>query len=310
MHAALEQFTAGPTPGLIWVVQACVLCKVTFLISSRSHLFPCRLCQTKLCHDVSAGTCRFYCEEALEVVNFKLSPLPQYFIPEPGSISSYKDYIVTLPTQDRCAGSKPCGCKQSNNAVSSPAAVLLLALLAICNCLQTYNCTTVLQKGSLQVALTSFLPCTCCRPEAFGQHRNAEISYLIEDSKALLGGMLSLAPRTGGGSTGGSGAGAAAGGGARQEELVEALANDLLDQVRRTPQQGTRGSARSQCAGVCSRGCGCGQQSHHRTRCSQYAHICASCRRCQLCTAFSCFILGVCSCCCCDRFLLRSTLRL
>jgi hypothetical protein len=47
---------------------------------------------------------RFYCEEALEVVNFKLSPLPQYCIPEPGSISSYKDYIVTLPTQDRCAG--------------------------------------------------------------------------------------------------------------------------------------------------------------------------------------------------------------
>jgi 3-oxoacyl-ACP reductase-like protein len=48
----------------------------------------------------------------------------------------------------------------------------------------------------------------------------------------LLGGMLSLAPRTGGGSAGGSSGGAAAGGGARQEELVEALANDLLDQVR------------------------------------------------------------------------------
>lgn len=111
--------------------------------------------------------CRFYCGDTLEVVNFKLSPLPQYFIPEPGSISSYKDYILTLPTTDR--------------------------------------------------------------PEAFGQHPNAEISYLIEDSKALLGGMLSLAPRTGG-STGGSG-GAAASGGARQEELVEALANDLLDQV-------------------------------------------------------------------------------
>jgi hypothetical protein len=44
--------------------------------------------------------------------------------------------------------------------------------------------------------------------------------------------MLSLAPRTGGGSAGGSSGGAAAGGGARQEELVEALANDLLDQVR------------------------------------------------------------------------------
>lgn len=110
------------------------------------------------------------------MVNFKLSPLSQYFIPEPGSISSYRDYILTLPTTDR--------------------------------------------------------------PEAFGQHPNAEISYLIEDSKALLGGMLALAPRTGsgssgavGGSSGSSGGGAAAGGSARQEELVEALANDLLEQV-------------------------------------------------------------------------------
>lgn len=116
---------------------------------------------------------RFYCEDALAVVNFKLSPLPQYFIPEPGSTSSYRDYILTLPTTDR--------------------------------------------------------------PEAFGQHPNAEISYLIEDSKALLGGMLALAPRTGSGSSGAvggsSGGGAAAGGSARQEELVEALANDLLEQV-------------------------------------------------------------------------------
>jgi dynein heavy chain len=44
---------------------------------------------------------RFYCEEALDVVNFKLSSLPQYFIPEPGSISNYKDYILTLPQTDR-----------------------------------------------------------------------------------------------------------------------------------------------------------------------------------------------------------------
>lgn len=44
---------------------------------------------------------RLYCEDALEVVNFKLSPLPQYFIPEPGSINGYRDYILTLPTTDR-----------------------------------------------------------------------------------------------------------------------------------------------------------------------------------------------------------------
>jgi hypothetical protein len=36
------------------------------------------------------------------VVNFKLSSLPQYFIPEPGSITNYKDYILTLPQTDRC----------------------------------------------------------------------------------------------------------------------------------------------------------------------------------------------------------------
>ncbi|WIA33430.1 hypothetical protein OEZ86_006562 [Tetradesmus obliquus] len=106
---------------------------------------------------------RFYCEDALEVVNFKLSPLPAYFIPEPGSLASFKDYIATLPASDR--------------------------------------------------------------PEAFGQHPNAEISYLIEDSKALLDGLLGLAPR--GGSSGGS----SSSGGRRREDLVEAIANDLLDQV-------------------------------------------------------------------------------
>jgi dynein heavy chain len=36
------------------------------------------------------------------VVNFKLSPLPAYFIPEPGSLGSFKDYIATLPATDRC----------------------------------------------------------------------------------------------------------------------------------------------------------------------------------------------------------------
>ena len=63
------------------------------------------------------------------------------------------------------------------------------------------------------------------RPEAFGQHPNAEISYLIEDSKALLDGLLSLAPKTGGG------AGTGQAGGKRRIGLVEAIANDLLDHV-------------------------------------------------------------------------------
>jgi hypothetical protein len=51
---------------------------------------------------VAVTAVRFYCEDALEVVNFKLSPLPAYFIPEPGSLSSFKDYIATLPATDRC----------------------------------------------------------------------------------------------------------------------------------------------------------------------------------------------------------------
>jgi hypothetical protein len=45
--------------------------------------------------------CRFYCEEALELTSFKLSPLQTYFIPEVGSLQSFRDYIITLPTADR-----------------------------------------------------------------------------------------------------------------------------------------------------------------------------------------------------------------
>jgi dynein heavy chain len=80
-------------------------------------------------------------------------------------------------------------------------------------------------------------PPPLCRPEAFGQHPNADISYLIEDSKALLGGLSSLTPRTGSSSStadsggGAAGSGSGSSGSGRQEELVEALANDLLDQV-------------------------------------------------------------------------------
>ncbi len=59
-----------------------------------------------------------------------------------------------------------------------------------------------------------------CRPEAFGQHPNAEISYLIEDSRVVLDSLLSLQPAT-----------AAAAGGQRREDLVMAIATDLLDQV-------------------------------------------------------------------------------
>jgi hypothetical protein len=85
-------------------------------------------------YQVRAGLRRFYCEEALEIVNYKLSPLPQYFIREPGSISSYKDYIVTLPTQDRCAGSIFCLYSFSVKWVHKHLA-MVSALLQLCYCL-------------------------------------------------------------------------------------------------------------------------------------------------------------------------------
>lgn len=61
---------------------------------------------------------------------------------------------------------------------------------------------------------------TTDRPEAFGQHSNAEISYLIEDSKVLLDSLLSLQPRSVG-----------SGGGMKREDLVMSIATDLLEQV-------------------------------------------------------------------------------
>lgn len=105
---------------------------------------------------------KFYCDDALTLPHYRLSPLPTYYVPDVGSLQSFKDYIVTLPSGDR--------------------------------------------------------------PEAFGQHPNAEISYLIEDSKVVLDSLLSLQPRTGG----------AAGGGVKREDLVASIAADLLEQVRRS----------------------------------------------------------------------------
>lgn len=60
------------------------------------------------------------------------------------------------------------------------------------------------------------------RPEAFGQHPNADISYQIEDSGVVLDSLLSLQPadaRSGGGA------------GLTKEQIVTNIANDILDQV-------------------------------------------------------------------------------
>ena len=102
---------------------------------------------------------QFYCEDALSIVNYKLSPLPMYFIPENGTLQSFKDYVATLPTTDR--------------------------------------------------------------PEAFGQHPNADISYQTEDSMVVLDSLVSLQPRTAG----------ASGHGKNRNDLVFDIASDLLSQV-------------------------------------------------------------------------------
>ena len=57
------------------------------------------------------------------------------------------------------------------------------------------------------------------RPEAFGQHPNADISFMIEDSRIVLESIVSLQPKTGGG------------GGVKREDIVNAIVTDLLVQV-------------------------------------------------------------------------------
>jgi hypothetical protein len=46
---------------------------------------------------------KLYCEDALEVPGFRLSPLPTYYIPDGTTIAAARDYILTLPATDRCA---------------------------------------------------------------------------------------------------------------------------------------------------------------------------------------------------------------
>jgi hypothetical protein len=58
------------------------------------------------------------------------------------------------------------------------------------------------------------------RPEAFGQHPNADISFQINDTRVVLESIVSLQPRASSGS-----------GGVRREDVVMAIATDLLSQV-------------------------------------------------------------------------------
>ena len=41
---------------------------------------------------------QYYCEDALSISNYALSPLPVYFVPETRPLQSYKDYLQTLPS--------------------------------------------------------------------------------------------------------------------------------------------------------------------------------------------------------------------
>jgi len=76
----------------------------------------------------------FFNDEALATPNFRLSSLPQYCIPDDGSLQSYRDFCATLPGVDR--------------------------------------------------------------PEAFGQHPNADIASQISEGSEMLQTIVSLQPRT------------------------------------------------------------------------------------------------------------------
>ena len=102
---------------------------------------------------------QYFCEDALNIPNYPLSSLKEYYIPPEGPLQTYRDYIQTLPTTDR--------------------------------------------------------------PEAFGQHPNADISYMITDSTITLESCLSLQPKTGDGGAGGN----------KTEDLVNSIIDDMLGQV-------------------------------------------------------------------------------
>ncbi|XP_075210256.1 dynein heavy chain 2, axonemal kl-2 [Lycorma delicatula] len=44
---------------------------------------------------------QYFCDDALTVQHFRLSSLPQYYIPKDGSLQSYKDFVITLPNVDQ-----------------------------------------------------------------------------------------------------------------------------------------------------------------------------------------------------------------
>ncbi|KAL0267127.1 UNVERIFIED_CONTAM: hypothetical protein PYX00_009482 [Menopon gallinae] len=103
---------------------------------------------------------QFFSPDALQQQFYRLSSLPTYYIPRDGSLDSYRDYITTLPNNDR--------------------------------------------------------------PEAFGQHPNADITSLISETRTLCETLMSLQVQ---------GPGADASGGTSKEDKVMKLAQDVISKV-------------------------------------------------------------------------------
>jgi dynein heavy chain len=99
----------------------------------------------------------YFCTDALQQPQFKLSSMNQYFIPEPGPVHFYKDYIAQWPIYDK--------------------------------------------------------------PEAFGQHSNADIASQIKESSNLLLTLVSLQPQV------------QTGAGATREDRVLLMATDIQRKV-------------------------------------------------------------------------------
>eukprot|EP01119_Soliformovum_irregulare_P016871 TRINITY_DN4946_c0_g1_i1.p1 TRINITY_DN4946_c0_g1~~TRINITY_DN4946_c0_g1_i1.p1 ORF type:complete len:2093 (-),score=654.99 TRINITY_DN4946_c0_g1_i1:1564-7461(-) len=98
-----------------------------------------------------------FCPEALSLAMYRLSPMATYYIPEDGALQTYKDYIASLPLNDK--------------------------------------------------------------PEAFGQHANADIASLIQDASLLLDSLVSLQPRQ------------STGAGEARETKVAHMCTDLLRRI-------------------------------------------------------------------------------
>lgn len=147
--------------------------------------------------------CSLYCEAALDVPGFTLSPLPTYYIPEGvGSLAAVKEYLGTLPAIDRCA------CMRVHwgwmKEIGQPAMTRHVAP-ACHTAVLPRPCQPPAPPNPAAHTTTPRMP----RPEAFGQHPNASVATAVEEGRALLAALAGLAPKA---DAGGGGGAPAAGG--------------------------------------------------------------------------------------------------